>query len=105
MSVRFQAFAYNSRTVWSSYMKCWQQFEIIDLHVCNKFLGNWSRDFDFRTRKPPQKFGVKSGLIQNGKKYFIWFYVRQKIKTAKNISYGFKYGKKYFIWFYVCYER
>ena len=26
-SAKFQTFAYNSRTVWSSYMKFWQQFE------------------------------------------------------------------------------
>ena len=35
----------------------------------------WSRDFGFRTRKPPRKFGVKSGHSQKrlkyGKKYFI----------------------------------
>ena len=38
-----------------------------------------SRDFGFRTRKPPRNFGVKSGLSQKrlkyGKKYFIWWYV------------------------------
>ena len=32
-SVRFQIFAYNSRTVRSSYVKFWQQFEINKLHV------------------------------------------------------------------------
>ena len=78
-SAKFQTFAYNSRTVWSSYMKFWQQFEINDLHVCTQFRGNRSRDFGFRTRKPPRKFGVKSGLSQKrlkyGKKYFIWLYV------------------------------
>ena len=39
-----------------------------------KFRGNEARDFGFRTRKPPQKFGVKSGFIEKwldyGKKYF-----------------------------------
>ena len=39
----------------------------------------WFRDFGFTTRKPPRKFGVKSGLSQKrlkyGKKYFIWLYV------------------------------
>ena len=63
----------------SSYMKFWQQFEINELCVCTKFRGNRSRDFSFRTRKPPRKFGVKSGLSQKrlkyGKKYFIWLYV------------------------------
>ena len=44
-----------------------------------KFRGNRSRDFGFRTQKPPRKFGVKSSLSQKrlkyGKKYFIWLYV------------------------------
>ena len=78
-SAKFQTFAYNSRTVGSSYMKFGQQFEINELYVCTKFRGNRSRDFGFRTRKPPRKFGVKSGLSQNGlstdKKYFTWLYV------------------------------
>ena len=78
-SAKFQTFAYNSRTVESSNMKFGQQFEINELYVCTKFRGNRSRDFGFRTRKPPHKFGVKSGLSQKqlkyGKKYFIWLYV------------------------------
>ena len=75
-SAKFQTFAYNSRTVWSSYMKFGQQFEINDLYVCTKFRGNGSRDFGFRTRKPPRKFGVKTGLSQ------------KRLKYGKNISYG-----------------
>ena len=62
----------------SSYIKFWQQFEINDLYVCTKFRGNKSRDFGFRTRKAPRKFGVKSGLSQKrlyGEKYFTWLYV------------------------------
>ena len=78
-SAKFQTFAYNLRTVGSSFMKVWQQFNINELFVCTKFRGNWSRDFGFRTRKPPRKFGVKSGLSQKrlkcGKKYFTWLYV------------------------------
>ena len=78
-SAKFQTFAYNSRTNWSSYMKFWQQFEINELYVCTKFRGNRLRDFGFRTRKPPRKFGVKNGLSQKrlkyGKKYFIGLYV------------------------------
>ena len=78
-SAKFQTFAYNSRTVGSSYMKFWQQFAINELYVCTQFRGNRSRDFGFRTRKPPRKFGVKSGLSQKRlkycKKYFIWLYV------------------------------
>ena len=78
-SAKFQTFAYNSRTIESSYMKFSQQFEINELYVSIKFRGNTSRDFCFRTRKPPRKFGVKSGLSQKrlkyGKKYFIWLYV------------------------------
>ena len=68
-SAKFQTFAYNSRTVWFSYMKLWQQFEINELYVCTKFRGNRSRDFGFRTRKPPRKFGVKSDLSQKRLKY------------------------------------
>ena len=78
-SAKFQTFAYNSRTVRSNYMKFWQQFEINELYVCTQFRGNRSRDFGFRTRKPPRKFGVKSGLSQKRfkycKKYFIGLYV------------------------------
>ena len=78
-SAKFQTFAFNSRTVGSSNMKFGQQFEINELHVCTKFRGNRSRDFGFRTRKPPRKFGVKSSLSQKrlkyGKKYFKVLYV------------------------------
>ena len=63
-SATFQTFAYNSRTVGSSCMKFGQQFEINELYVCTKLWSNRSRDFGFRTRKPPRKFGVKSGLSQ-----------------------------------------
>ena len=48
----------------SSCMKFGQQFEINKLYVCTKFRGNESCGFGLRTRKPPQKFGVKSGLIR-----------------------------------------
>ena len=78
MSARFQTFAYNSRTVWSNYMKFWQQFEINEFYVCTNFRGNRSRDFGFMTWKPPQKFCVKSApnqkQLQYGKKYFSWLY-------------------------------
>ena len=78
-SAKFQTFAYNSRTVGSSNIKFGQQFEINELYVCTQFRGNRSRDFGFRTQKPPRKFGVKSGLSQKrlkyGKKYFIGLYV------------------------------
>ena len=63
-SAKFQTFAHNSGTVGSSIMKFGQQFEINELYVCTTFRGNRSRDFGFRTRKPPRKFGVKSGLSQ-----------------------------------------
>ena len=68
-TAKFQTFAYNSRTVGSSNMKFGQQFEINELYVCTKFRGNRSRNFGFRTRKPPRKFGVKSGLSQKRLKY------------------------------------
>ena len=75
-SAKSQTFAYNSRTVGSSYMKFGLQFEINELYVCTKFRGNRSRDFGFRTRKPARKVGVKSGISQKrlkyGKKYFVW---------------------------------
>ena len=78
-SVKFQTFAYNSRMAGSSYMKFGQEFEINELYVCTKFWGNRSRDFGFRTRKRPRKFGVKSDLSQKrlkyGKKYVIELYV------------------------------
>ena len=63
-SAKFQTFAYNSRTVGSSCMKFWQQFEINELYVCTQFRDNRSSDFGFTTQKPPRKFGVKSGLSQ-----------------------------------------
>ena len=78
-SAKFLTFAYNSRTVGSNYIKFGQQFEINELYVCTTFRGNRSRDFGFRTQKPPCKFGVKSGLSQKrlkyAKQYFIWLYV------------------------------
>ena len=87
-SAKFQTFAYNSRTVSSSYMKFWQQFEINELYVCTKFRDNRFRDFSFRTRKPPRKFGVKSRLSQKrlkyGKKYFIWWYVLRYLFIPTN---------------------
>ena len=36
-SAKFQTFAYNSRTVWSSHMKFKQRFEINELYVCTNF--------------------------------------------------------------------
>ena len=78
-SAKFQTFGYNSRTIGSSNMKFGQQFESNKLYVRTKFRGNRLRDFGFRTRKPPLKFGVKSGLSQKrlkySKKYFIGLYV------------------------------
>ena len=57
-------------------MKFWQQFEINELYVCTKFRGNRLRDFGFRTRKLPNKFGVKSCLSQ------------KRLKYGKNIANG-----------------
>ena len=61
--MKFQTFAYNSRTVQSGCMNFGLQFEINELYVCAKFRGSKSRDFGFRIRKPSRKFGVKIGLI------------------------------------------
>ena len=41
-----------------------QQFGIDKLYVCTKFRSNKWRDFGSMTQKSPQKFGVKSGVIQ-----------------------------------------
>ena len=76
MSAKFPTFAYNSRTVRSSCMKFSQQFKIIEFPVCTKIRGNKSRDFGFRTRKPLQKFGVKSSLIQRRLKYTKQYFTR-----------------------------
>ena len=88
MSAKFLTFPYNSRSVWSSYMKFWQQFEITDLHVCTKFWGNRWRDFGFRTRKPLRKFGAKNRLNQKrlkyGKKYFTRLYVVRYLFVPTN---------------------
>ena len=37
-SAKFQTFAFNLRTVWSSYKKFWQQFEINELYVLHQIL-------------------------------------------------------------------
>ena len=37
MSAKFQTFAYNSRTVWSGFMKFWLQLEINELYDSTKF--------------------------------------------------------------------
>ena len=74
-SPKLMTFAYNSKTVRSSYMKFWQQFEINELYVCIKFKGKLFRDFCFRTRKPPQKFGAESGLIQKRLNYGQIFHI------------------------------
>ena len=61
---KYQAFAYNLRTVRSSFMKFGQKFQINKMFVLIKFWGNRFCDFGFRARKSPQKFGAKTGLIQ-----------------------------------------
>ena len=68
-SAKFQTFAYDSRTVGSSYMKFWQQFEINELYVSTKFRGNWSRDFGLEPENRPHKFSAKSRLHQKRLKY------------------------------------
>ena len=110
-SAKFQTFAYNSRTVGSSYMKFGQQFEINELYVCTKFRGNRSRDFGFTTRKPLRRFGVKSGLSQKrlkyGKKYFLWLYVSRYpfiptnplLAAMRFISYFFLFFSFFFLFF------
>ena len=92
-------------------MKYGQQFKITELCVCTEFRGNWSRDFGFRTRKPPRKFGLKSGLSQKrfkyGKKYFIWLYVSRYpfiptnplLAAMRLISFFFPFFFFYFFFF------
>ena len=65
-------------------MKFEQQFEINKLYVCTKFRGNRSRDFGFRTRKPPRKFGVKSGLSQKRRQKIFHMVVCLKIPFHPN---------------------
>ena len=110
MSVKFQTSAYNSRTVWSSYMKFWQQFEINELYVCTKFRGNRSLGFGFRTRKPPRKFGVKSGLSQKrlkcGKKYFIRLYVsRYPFIPTNRLLAAMRFISFFFLFFFLNFVR
>ena len=116
-SAKFQTFAYNSRTVRSNYMKFWQQFEINELYVCTQFRGNRSRDFGFRSRKPPRKFGVKSGLSQKrlkyGKKYFTWLCVLRYLFIPTNpllaamrfISFFFSFFSFFFLFFFLIFVR
>ena len=115
-SAKFQTFAYNSRTVGSSYIKFGQQFEIIELYVCTQFRGNRSRDFGFRTRKLPRKFGVKSGLSQKrlkyGKKYFIWLYVSRcpfipinPLFAAMRFIFSFFFFSFFFCFFFLIFVR
>ena len=109
-SAKFQTFAYNSRTVWSSNMKFGQQFEINELYVCTKFRDNRSRDFGFRTRKPPRKFGVKSGLSQKrrkyGKKYFIWLYVlRYPFIPTSPLLTAMRFFSFFFFFFFLIFVR
>ena len=111
-SAKFQTFAFNSRTVGSSNMKFGQQFEINKLYVCTQFRGNRSRDFSFRIRKPPSKFGVKSSLSQKrlkcGKKYFIGLYVSRYFFIPTNpllaamrfISFFFSFFFLFFSFFF-----
>ena len=109
-SAKFQTFAYNSRTVGSSYMKFEQQLKINELYVCTKFRGNRSRDFGFRTRKPPRKFGVKSGLSQKrfkyGKKYFIGLYVsRYPFIPTNPLLAAMRFISFFFLFFYLIFVR
>ena len=116
-SAKFQTFAYNSRTIGSSNMKFKQQFEINELYVRTKFRGNRSRDFGFRTRKPPRKFGVKSGFSQKrlkyGKKYFIGLHVSRYLFIPTNpllaamrfISFFFLFFCFFFFFFFLIFVR
>ena len=104
-SAKFQTFAYSSRTVGSSNIKFGQQFEINELYVCTKFRGNRSRDFGFRTRKPPRNFGVKSGLSQKrlkyGKKYFMGLYVsRYPFIPSNPLLAAMRFISSFFLFFF-----
>ena len=113
-SAKFQTFAYNSRTVGPSCMKFGQQFENNEWYVCTQFRGNRSRDFGFRTRKPPRKFGVKSGVSQKrlkyDKKYFIWLNVSRYpfiptnplLAAMRLISFFFSF---FFLFFFLNFVR
>ena len=101
---KFQTFAYNSRTVGSSYIIFRQKFEFNELYVCTKFWGNRLRDFSFRTWKSPRKFGVKSGISQKrlryGKQYFMWLYVlRYPFIPTNPILAAMKFISFFFLFF------
>ena len=52
-------------------MKKLLQFYHYKMFAYTKFRRIWSRDIDFRARKPPQKFGVKEVAFKKyHKKYF-----------------------------------
>ena len=84
-------------------MKFWQQFEIYNLYVCAKFQGNESRDFGFSARKPPQKFGVESSLIQKrlkyGKKFFTSMVICRKIRYPFIPTYTLDFGPRWVFFF------
>ena len=69
-SAKFQTFAYTV-TQERFDLATWIFDSSFEFYVCTKFLGNRSRDFGFRTRKPPRKFDVKSGLSQ--KRLYVYF--------------------------------
>ena len=109
-SAKFQTFAYNSRTIGFSYMKFGQQFEINELYVCTIFRSNRSRDFGFRTQKPPRKFGVKCGLSQKllkySKKYFIWLYVsRYPFIPTNPLLAAMRFISFFFLFFFLIFVR
>ena len=74
-SAKFQTFAYNSRVVWSGYMKFWPSLRLMNC----MFVSNFVAIGHVTLVLEPVKFGVKSGLSQKwpkyGIKYFIWLYV------------------------------
>ena len=73
-STKFQTFAFNSKTVRP---KSFINFDSSSKLISSMFKPKFevissmfkSRDFGFRTQKPPQKFSVKSCLIQKRLKY------------------------------------
>ena len=108
-SAKFQTFAYNSRTVGSSCMKFGQHFEINELYVCTKFRGNRSRDFGFRTQKPPRKFGVKFSSqkrLKYDKKYFIGLYVsRYPFIPTNPLLAAMRFISFFFLFFFLIFVR
>ena len=58
------------------------------MFVCTKFLRNRSRDFEFRARKPPQKFGVKEVAFKKQSKNISHRYISLNTFHPRRLTFG-----------------